>query len=185
MPRYRSNMCCAHAVPPPVVKRPKKILTEDEKEEAKLKRAANKVLRDNMKEWKTTLPAQWVEGATVFRHPYGTHVMFKSDAKKAFSLTETEILTLPHESIPGSFKTYFALTDAKALQRRKFDSGALSSVGVKGNLRVLRAMPDSGRRKKANFWEFHDGDAAQYERSFGPDARTIQRDMSSRAKAAC
>ncbi|KAJ7452787.1 hypothetical protein B0H11DRAFT_1653545, partial [Mycena galericulata] len=121
MPKYsRSKMCTdSEYRPKPVIKRPRKNLTEEEKEEAKIKRAVNKVLRANRKKWEATLPKPWIEGANPFRHPTETYVMFKSDAKKAFSLTEGEILTLPHESIPGSFKTYFALADAQALQQRK------------------------------------------------------------------
>ncbi|KAJ7118099.1 hypothetical protein C8R44DRAFT_878734 [Mycena epipterygia] len=80
------------------MKRPKKILTAEEKEDAKIKRAMNKMLRENRTEWQATLPKPWVEGASPFHHP----IMFKSDAKKAFSLTEEEILTLRHESIPAS-----------------------------------------------------------------------------------
>ncbi|KAJ6480665.1 hypothetical protein C8R47DRAFT_1135463 [Mycena vitilis] len=161
MPCYRSKICCAHRVEP-VAKRPRKVLTAEEKVEAKAKRAVNKTLRENRAQ-------AWVEGNTPFRHWVGTHIMFKSDAKQSFSLTETEILTLPHESVPGSFKTYFSLPAVKALQQRKFAAGALLTVGVKNDhLRcVLRSQSSVGRRKKANFECIHSGDVRTYEHLYG------------------
>ncbi|KAJ6476654.1 hypothetical protein C8R47DRAFT_1051961 [Mycena vitilis] len=168
MPCYRSKICCAHRVEP-VAKRPRKVLTAEEKVEAKVKRAVNKTLRENRAQWESTLPRAWVEGNTPFRHWVGTHIMFKSDAKQSFSLTETEILTLPHESVPGSFKTYFSLPAVKALQQRKFAAGALLAVGVKNDyLRcVLRSQSSGGRRKKANFECIHSGDVRTYEHLYG------------------
>ncbi|KAJ7120644.1 hypothetical protein C8R46DRAFT_929198, partial [Mycena filopes] len=129
----------------------KKILADEEKAEAKVKREISKALAERRVEWEATLPGPWVEGATPFRHLAGTHVMFKSDAKKAFSLTEREILTLRHEAIPASPKTYFAVADVRALQRRKYIAGALLSAEPKGKWRVLKVTTSSGRRKKANF----------------------------------
>ncbi|KAF7356431.1 hypothetical protein MVEN_00976000 [Mycena venus] len=143
-------MSCAYRTEP-VVKRPKKVLTESEKEDAKFERAVNKMLKETRGEWEAALPKPWEEGATTFRHPAGTHVMFKSDAKKAFNLTEREVLTLPHESIPASPKTYFALADIRALQQRKFVAGALLDTDLKGQLRVLKSTTNTGRRCKANF----------------------------------
>ncbi|KAJ7105506.1 hypothetical protein C8R44DRAFT_745672 [Mycena epipterygia] len=135
MPACRSKMCCAYRMEP-VVKRPRKVHTEVEKEETKAKHGEQESERKP--------------------HP------------KAFSLTENEILTLPHESILGSPKTYFALADAKALQRCKLAAGTLLETGVKdGYLRVLRSETDEGRRKKANFWCIHEGDARLYERRLG------------------
>ncbi|KAJ7130697.1 hypothetical protein C8R46DRAFT_1048810 [Mycena filopes] len=162
MPPYRSKTCCAHHARP-VVKRPKKVLNEEEKAEAKVKREINKALKDKRVEWEATLPGPWREGAAPFRHLAGTHVMFKSDAKKAFTLTEREILTLRHESIPASPKTYFAVADVRALQRRNSEP--------QGNWRVLKATTSSGRRKKANFWEFYNDDAGMYERWYGLEGR--------------
>ncbi|KAJ7060761.1 hypothetical protein C8F01DRAFT_1369684 [Mycena amicta] len=92
---------------------------------AKEKRERNKALNDVRQLWDATLPDAWVPGSTRFRHQNGTAVMFKSDAKKSFGLTEREILTLPHESIPGSLKTYFDLSAVRALHHRKFEAGAL------------------------------------------------------------
>ncbi|KAJ7190568.1 hypothetical protein GGX14DRAFT_579735 [Mycena pura] len=51
--------------------------------------------------------------------------MFKNDAKKAFSITEAESFTIPHESIAGSPKTYFAIETMKALQQRRVAAGAI------------------------------------------------------------
>jgi hypothetical protein len=102
--------------------------------------------------------------------------MFKSHAKMAFRLTEQEILTLPHESIPGSFKTYYAFHAVKALHSRKFIAGALADRELKGNLRMLRATTDTGRRCKANFYEFYygDSDRDRYERMWGSKGRVVR-----------
>ncbi|KAJ7021968.1 hypothetical protein C8F04DRAFT_1273082 [Mycena alexandri] len=166
MPAFHFNICCAHRVQP-VVKRPKKILREEEKEEAKVKREINRRLRKRRVEWVATLPGPWVE----VRRPSAisrarTYVMYKSDAKQAFGLTETEILTLRRESMPQSSKTYFALEDARTLQRRKFEALALLSAEPTGTWRVLEATTSSGCRRKANFYEIHDGDALLYERRY-------------------
>jgi hypothetical protein len=71
MPSYRSKMCCAHREP--TVKRPRKVLTAEEKEDAKLKRDINKMMKENRVEWEATLQP-WVEGASAFRHPAGIYV---------------------------------------------------------------------------------------------------------------
>ncbi|KAJ6575740.1 hypothetical protein DFH09DRAFT_1455138 [Mycena vulgaris] len=151
-------MSCAYHVEP-VVKRPKKILTEDEKQDAKMKREINKVLKENRGEWEAMLPAPWVESST-FRHPAGTRLMFKSDAKKAFGLTEGEILTLRHESVPVSPKTYFALADVKALQQgktrgrrvvRRGRQGYHARIGIHGQhwAPVQGEFPRGLRRRRA------------------------------------
>ncbi|KAJ6536927.1 hypothetical protein B0H19DRAFT_1079328 [Mycena capillaripes] len=170
MPARRSKICCGCRAKPGA-KQPKQVLTEAEKEGAKIKREANKIYKEHRREWEATLPKAWVEGVTPFRHPCGTHVMFKSDSKKAFNLTEAEILTLPHESVPGPPKTYFALAAARDLQQRKFAAGSLLASGVKGDLRVLKATNDIGRRREANFWCFHVGDEGSYERWYGTNRR--------------
>ncbi|KAG8987664.1 hypothetical protein FRB94_001575 [Tulasnella sp. JGI-2019a] len=84
--------------------------------------------------------------------------MYKSDTKNAFKLTEKEIMTLPHECIPGSAKTFFSCADAKDLALRKSaadadkDVGAispgLSFVGVQG---VFRKTDDNNRSRRKNF----------------------------------
>lgn len=186
-----SRRGCAYRAAP-VVKRPKKILTEEEKEDAAIKREVNKMLKEGKKEWEASLPKPWVEGPTPFRHHPGTMVsenfhasnrvitaafltfslaaqcMFKSDAKKAYSLTEQEILTLPCESIPASPKTYYSHADVKAMQKRKVEAGALFSDEVKGPLRLLQALTNTGRRCKGNFLEVHsDIDPRVYEMIYG------------------
>ncbi|KAJ7106863.1 hypothetical protein C8R43DRAFT_1045353 [Mycena crocata] len=183
MPSYRSKMSCAYRAEP-LVKRPKKILTEDEKEDAKMKREINKMVKESRTKWESTLPGAWIEGPNAYRHPRKhlceSPVMFKSDAKKSFSLTETDILTLRHESIPSSLKTYFALADVKALQKRKFDAGALLEMDVKGTWRVSKSMTSAGRRCNANFSEVYNGDARVFELMYGPNGRITQ----AKAKAA-
>ncbi|KAJ6541069.1 hypothetical protein DFH09DRAFT_1322920 [Mycena vulgaris] len=143
-------MSCAYHVEP-VVKRPKKILTEEEKQDAKMKREINKMLKESRGEWEATLPAPWVVRFT-FLHPVGTRLMFKSDAKKAFGLTEGETLALRHES---------------ALQQRKIAGGVLFDADVKGIMRALESTTSTGRRRKPNFREVYDGDAQVYEHLYG------------------
>ncbi|KAJ7092288.1 hypothetical protein B0H15DRAFT_1021040 [Mycena belliarum] len=173
MPSYRSKISCASRADP-FLTRPKKTLTEEEKEDAKMKREINKMLKERRVAWEAALPSPWSEGNSTFRHPVSTRVMFKSDAKKTFGLTEAEVLTLRHESIPRSPKTYFSLADVQALQQRKFDAGALFDVELKGNIRVLLATASTGRRCKANFSQVYDGDARVYEYLHGPNGRIAQ-----------
>ena len=74
-------------------------------------------------------------------------------AKKAFSLTEAEMLTLPHESITNSPKT-FALDAIKALARRKHRAGALLMDPVDQamlNATVWKKIEDNGRRNRTNW----------------------------------
>ena len=77
-------------------------------------------------------------------------------AKKAFSLTEDEIMTLPHENIAGSPKSYFALKDVQALAKRKFEAGALledpnADPSVLDRAGVRKKSQDNGRRNKGNW----------------------------------
>ncbi|KAJ7685923.1 hypothetical protein B0H17DRAFT_1225227 [Mycena rosella] len=129
------------------------------------------MMKENCGEWQASLPQPWVESSTPFRHPAGVYLMFKSDAKKEFGLTEAEILTLRHESVTASPKTYFALADAKVLQQRKFAAGALLNVDVKGFMRVLKSTISTGCRCKANFSEFYNRDARVSEHIYGANGR--------------
>jgi|ERR1700722_3470388 len=75
-------------------------------------------------------------------------------AKKSFSLTEAEMLTLPHECIANSPKSYFPLDAIKALAREKFEAGALLSDPVDEamlNATVWQKREDNGRRNKGNW----------------------------------
>jgi hypothetical protein len=75
-------------------------------------------------------------------------------AKKAFSLTEAEMLTLPHECIANSPKSYFPLDAVKALARRKYEAGALLSDPVDDAMlsaAVWKKSQDNGRRNKGNW----------------------------------
>lgn len=79
-----------------------------------------------------------------------------STAKKAFSLTEAELLTLPRECIAGSLKSYFALKDVQALAKRKFEAGALledpnSDPSTLDRAGVREKYQDNGRRNKGNW----------------------------------
>ncbi|KAF8210552.1 hypothetical protein K438DRAFT_1809892 [Mycena galopus ATCC 62051] len=117
MPVYRTKMRCAYADPLPVVKKPRapKIqLTADEKEAAKIQRGVNQVLREKKKEWEATLKP-WT-GDERTRLPLNALALFKSDDR---------YLTLPHETIANSFKSYYALDCVKDLARRKFLAGAM------------------------------------------------------------
>lgn len=79
-------------------------------------------------------------------------------AKKAFKLTDTELLTLPHEQIVSSPKSYYALKDVKALARRKYQAGALLE-DLSGDPDVIecagvrKKWQDNGRRNKGNWHE--------------------------------
>ncbi|KAJ6497667.1 hypothetical protein C8R45DRAFT_983789 [Mycena sanguinolenta] len=157
MPVYRTKMRCAYTDPSTIEKKPrapKKQLTPEEKEEAKIKRAVNKAVREKKVEWEANLK-KWT-GDERMSWPLGTLALFKSDAKRAFKLTDPELLTLPHESIACSPKTYFALAEVKALAQRKFlagvalvdlsvDPDALESAGVR------KKYQDNGRRNKGNW----------------------------------
>ncbi|KAF7344294.1 hypothetical protein MVEN_01720900 [Mycena venus] len=129
------------------------VRTDAEKEEAKGKRAMNKTFKENRTQWEPNLPKPWIEGCIPpFAMLLERMSCSKNGANKAFSLTENEFLTLLHESIPSSLKTYFALADAKPQQRRQLAAGALLEGGVDGGyLRVLRWENDEGGRKMANF----------------------------------
>nr|GAT52839.1 predicted protein [Mycena chlorophos] len=115
---------------------------------AKEKREANKGLREARKEWEATL-VPWAAGNLEYRHKEGTHVrfplfltrllqvcvapslasltqvMFKTDARKLFGLTEKEISTLPYESSYASWgqKSFYALKAVRELHRRKVAAG--------------------------------------------------------------
>ncbi|KAF8347262.1 hypothetical protein F5887DRAFT_51143 [Amanita rubescens] len=150
MPAFRKPRCIGYASEPkPRVKR---VLTEAEKGEAAMKRNINKLLKPARKEWEATLKP-WVHNESL-RLPIGTLAMYKSDAKKAFTLTESEMLTLPHESIANSPKTFFALDAIKALARRKHQAGALLMDPVDQamlNATVWKKTEDNGRRNRTNW----------------------------------
>jgi hypothetical protein len=76
MPAFRSKMRCIGYTTEPVPKKPrvKKVLTEDEKEEAALKRGINKLLKEKRLEWEATLKP-W-KGHETTRLPLGTLVGF-------------------------------------------------------------------------------------------------------------
>ncbi|KZP30594.1 hypothetical protein FIBSPDRAFT_850485 [Athelia psychrophila] len=152
MPAYRRKINCAYAEPTP--KKPRQQLSEEEKEDAKLKRDINKLIREQRTEWEATL-TPW-KGDEAMRWPVNTLALFKSDAKKAFSLTEAELLTLPHECIAASPKSYFALKDVQALAHRKHEAGALledpsSDPDVLEGAGVRKKRQDNGRRNKGNW----------------------------------
>ncbi|KAJ7493928.1 hypothetical protein FB451DRAFT_1164796 [Mycena latifolia] len=120
----------------------------------------NKMLKENRVEWEAALPQPWAE------------YQVQSDAKKAFGLAETEILTFRYESVPASRKTYFTLADAKVLQQCKFSASALLDLDVKDNLRVLESTTGTGRRCKANFWEMYNDDVRVYGHIYGANGRS-------------
>jgi hypothetical protein len=66
------------------------------------------------------------------------------------------MLTLPHECIANSPKSYFPLDAVKALARKKYDAGALLSDTVDTAMldaRVCKKINDNGRRNKGNWSE--------------------------------
>ncbi|KAK7056096.1 hypothetical protein R3P38DRAFT_3305034 [Favolaschia claudopus] len=145
----------------PKARPPKKVLTAEEKEEAKAQRAANKVLREKRTEWEASLPPPFQQSSS-FKHSAGTLVTFKTDAKRVFGLSERDMETLRYEACPWSIKQYYALADVRALQRRKFSAGALPSMELKGHLRVLETLSSGGHRGKSNFPYAYDDAACYY-----------------------
>ncbi|KAI0310679.1 hypothetical protein OF83DRAFT_839404 [Amylostereum chailletii] len=173
MPAYRrTKSLCAYADPydlpsSPKVKKPRappKKLTPEEREEKKALAAEKKAVSERKKEWEATL-TPWAVDTSV-RFALNTMAMFKSDARAAYSLTEKEMLTLRHECIPGSAKTFFACVDVGqlALRKAKFfdpsfvipprDPTKTVSPGIK-NLprRLFEKKNDSNKSRKANFSE--------------------------------
>lgn len=81
-------------------------------------------------------------------------------AKTAFGLTEQEILTLPHESITQSRKTFFSYRDVRNLAIRKFNAGACrievhfpGQVVSRGRMvRVFRKLKQKTRRRARTNW---------------------------------
>lgn len=101
-------------------------------------------------------------------HPAYTHpaIAHNSTAKKAYGLTEAEILTVPHESIQSSSKTIFPVSAVAELVHRKgkffdptytdaFDrTKPLASSGLTSMPRVLlKKMGDNPRRVRTNYHE--------------------------------
>ncbi|KIM40247.1 hypothetical protein M413DRAFT_11730 [Hebeloma cylindrosporum] len=125
-------------------RQPKKVLTPEEKEAAALEKEERKKVRKAKETWEATL-VPWVPN-DAFRFPLKTTVLYKSDAKSAYGLTDKEMATLKHESIPRSAKTFFAQEDAKNLARRKFMAGAgkpgFQLDEVKGELRLFHKALD-------------------------------------------
>ena len=77
-------------------------------------------------------------------------------AKRAFKLTDADLLTLPHEQIAASPKSYYALRDVQNLARRKFHAGALfedlsSNPDALESAGVRKKYQDNGRRNKGNW----------------------------------
>ena len=77
-------------------------------------------------------------------------------AKRAFKLVDAELLTLPHEQIAASPKSYYAFKDVQDLARRKYQAGALledlsEDPDVIENAGVRKKYQDNGRRNKGNW----------------------------------
>ncbi|KZT70755.1 hypothetical protein DAEQUDRAFT_810357 [Daedalea quercina L-15889] len=77
--------------------------------------------RISLREWEATLKpwASRVDNGRGVPFEIGTKAQFKSDAKKAFGLTNKEIASLPYMGFAGSGKTIYRLTDCKAIADRK------------------------------------------------------------------
>ncbi|TFY81263.1 hypothetical protein EWM64_g2753 [Hericium alpestre] len=127
MPPYRRKMRCAgydaepkpKAAPKAKTPRaaPRTKLSDEEKAQKREEAAKKKALTEKKKEWKATLKPWNVD--TTFKLGVGGMAMYKSDAKHAYGLTEEEILTLPHESIACSPKTFYACQTAADLSLKK------------------------------------------------------------------
>ncbi|KZT70756.1 hypothetical protein DAEQUDRAFT_756128 [Daedalea quercina L-15889] len=91
--------------------------TPEEREEKKALEKARDEAREKEKEWKITLQS-WVPPVGS-RHGVQFPILTKSDAKRAFGLTENEITSLPYMGFYRSGKTIYRLTDCKSLADRK------------------------------------------------------------------
>ncbi|KAF5331749.1 hypothetical protein D9758_017195 [Tetrapyrgos nigripes] len=87
--------------------------------------------------------------------------MYKSDAKSQYALTDTDLLSLPHESIPP--KSFFKYHDVRDLAKRKWEAGAmkvkegweLPEVRNKGEIHLFKKtdstiIPNSSTRTKSS-----------------------------------
>ncbi|EIM79316.1 uncharacterized protein STEHIDRAFT_163836 [Stereum hirsutum FP-91666 SS1] len=93
---------------------PRKKATSEEIAKRKAMAEKKKVWIASLIEWKDPF-----NGGRPYQQVKGTMCMFKSDGKHAYGLTEQEILTLPHETIQNSRKSYYACADLGALSLRK------------------------------------------------------------------
>jgi hypothetical protein len=80
MPAFRTKMRCIGYATEPAPKKPrvKKVLTDEEKEGAAVKRGIKKLLKDQKDKWETTLKP-W-KGDGTMRLPLGTFVSFFSSS---------------------------------------------------------------------------------------------------------
>ncbi|KAI0784482.1 hypothetical protein C8Q75DRAFT_779096 [Abortiporus biennis] len=69
-------------------------------------------LRNSIKPW---------DGSGI-KFPVGTKVMFKSDAKKPYGLTEKEILSLPFNGFANSSKRIYSVEQLEKLAEKKFEA---------------------------------------------------------------
>ncbi|KII85454.1 hypothetical protein PLICRDRAFT_56695 [Plicaturopsis crispa FD-325 SS-3] len=157
--RSRKMRCAFRESPPPKARKPRapmKVLTEEEKADAEIEKEVRKMGREMKKDWDAQLGKAWTPDST-FRFPIGTIAMYKSDAKSAYKLTEAEMLTLPHESIPLSPKTFYAQDAIVDLAQRKLDAGAMKidfmmpSSLMNFTIRRFKKSDNDNRRRKANF----------------------------------
>ena len=77
--------------------------------------------------------------------------MFKSDAKRAFGLTENEVASLPYMGFYGSGKTIYRLTDCKALADRKRAALGDDSFDYRAREVMERPPPTGDRAVLAKF----------------------------------
>ncbi|VDB96720.1 unnamed protein product [Peniophora sp. CBMAI 1063] len=162
MPRVPRSRCAYAMFDEPV--KPKRApakkrseMTEDEKEEADIMRIARKGIKIAKDEWEKALPAPWA-GPEDFKWPTGTIGIYKSDAKSSFGLTDKDIMTLRHEAISGSPKTFYSLIDVKNLSFEKFAASALSldfkmpGQPKNGTVRIFQKTDHSPNRRTRTNW---------------------------------
>ncbi|KAL0954099.1 hypothetical protein HGRIS_005246 [Hohenbuehelia grisea] len=83
-----------------------------------------------------------------------------NSAKSAYKLTEAEILTLRHEEIQASPKTFFPLQDVIDLAERKFLFGAGDIMPLqvdKLQLRVWKKTSTANNRRTRGNWDDNAG----------------------------
>ncbi|KAK7691044.1 hypothetical protein QCA50_006147 [Cerrena zonata] len=131
---YGRKIMCAYADPAPKPKRvtaPRPKLTDAEKAAKKAETAARAETRKKVKSWEEGLK-EWTggDGYRGIRYVDGTKVLFKSDAKSQFKLSDKDIASLPFYGFPNSRKRVFALTQLETYAKRKFEATGIEYPAI-------------------------------------------------------
>ncbi|TFY55187.1 hypothetical protein EVJ58_g8406 [Rhodofomes roseus] len=146
MPRA-PRMKCAFAEPDvPKIKKARAApvkSTPEEKEEKKALAKARAAVREKKKQWEATLKPWVSRESRGVQFALGTKAQFRSDAKKAFRVTDAELETIPFMGFASS-KIIYRLTDCKQLADRK--RAALGSDAFDYPARAIMECTDPKER---------------------------------------